>query len=345
MFIATALAITLAQASAPHCDQVDTARLSAAIQPFAEADAFRGNVRIECHGEVIFEQSYGLAVEDWQITNTADTHYMLGSISKAYNAALILRLTELSRLDLGVPIGTYLDAFGTSGITLRHLIAHGAGLPGIFTQTQSLADFAGRGVSREARNAAFADYVACLDLTSEPGERYAYSNVGAMLSAVVVEQVLGTTYDAALHTYLLEPSGLEQTGLVDETPPPATPRQWLCPGPGWRRQCASRAMATPPGDRQCPCQRSRHHRLRRCPVCRQHHRLGNNPARNRAIVGRLSLGLALRHADPGKRTSPATILRLRIYTRLLRRTPPHPERGTEHRPARQYRRHVFRGAG
>lgn len=230
MFISTALAITLAQASAPHCDQVDTTRLSAAIRPFAEADAFRGSVRVECDGEVIFEQSYGLAVEDWQITNTADTHFMLGSISKAYNAALILRLAELGRLDLDVPIGTYLAAFETSGITLRHLIAHSSGLPGIFTQTQSLADFAGRGVSREARNAAFAAYVAGLDLTSEPGERYAYSNVGAMLSAVVVEHVLGTTYEAALQIHLLEPLGLEQTGLVDETRPQSRLANGYAPG-------------------------------------------------------------------------------------------------------------------
>lgn len=59
----------------------------------------------------------------------ADTTLMAYSMSKTITAAAVLQLVAAGQVGLDDPIGQYLDTPYPSGVTVRRLLAHTAGLP------------------------------------------------------------------------------------------------------------------------------------------------------------------------------------------------------------------------
>jgi CubicO group peptidase (beta-lactamase class C family) len=81
-------------------------------------------------GEVMAARAYGLADVQNQVPMKPAARFELGGISRSFTAAGILRLVEDGRLDLDVPISTYLpDApENWAGVTMRHLLHPTSGL-------------------------------------------------------------------------------------------------------------------------------------------------------------------------------------------------------------------------
>ena len=85
-------------------------------------------------------------------------------------------------------------------ITLDQLLSHRAGLG----HDVDLPDSASR--EEVVRR------ILSQPLASEPGARYAYSNIGFDLLAAVVERASGTDYDAFVRREFLVPAGMDHTG-------------------------------------------------------------------------------------------------------------------------------------
>jgi len=145
---------------------------------------------------------------------TPDALFLPGSIGKLYTATLVMMLVDEGRLDLDVPIRTYLpdfevrDAHARDVVTARDLLTHTSGFDGDhFTDT-------GRGDDALAR------YVAgCADLPqiAPPGSIWSYSNSGYSILGRIVEVLLGTTFEQALRDRLFTPLGLQHTvSFADE---------------------------------------------------------------------------------------------------------------------------------
>lgn len=145
---------------------------------------------------------------------TPDALFLPGSIGKLYTATLVMMLVDEGRLDLDVPIRTYLpdfevrDARARDVVTPRDLLTHTSGFDGDhFTDT-------GRGDDALAR------YVAgCADLPqiAPPGSIWSYSNSGYSILGRIVEVLLGTTFEQALRDRLFTPLGLQHTvSFADE---------------------------------------------------------------------------------------------------------------------------------
>ncbi len=96
------------------------------------------------------------------------TAFLLGSMSKSFTAVAVMQLVEAGKLDLDMPVRTYLPDFrvadeAASGqITLRHLLHHTSGIP-------SWA-MAGDGADLKTHVAALAD----APLDAAPGERHGH---------------------------------------------------------------------------------------------------------------------------------------------------------------------------
>jgi CubicO group peptidase (beta-lactamase class C family) len=66
----------------------------------AQSGEFRGAVVLARRGTVFLRQGYGLASEEWQIRNTPTTKFRIGSVTKQFTAASVLRLVAAGALDL-----------------------------------------------------------------------------------------------------------------------------------------------------------------------------------------------------------------------------------------------------
>ncbi|MCS3860045.1 serine hydrolase domain-containing protein [Salinibacter ruber] len=165
------------------------------LQSRHEESRFHGTVAIGQDGDCLYTAGLGRADHELGTPNTADTRYLIGSLTKQFTAALVLTLVRDGALALDAPVSAYLPDYagpGADRITTHKLLAHRSGLP-------SFADV--RAASRGARDA-----VGTLDFA--PGTQHAYSNAGYVLLGLVVEAVTGQPYDQALRTRVLVPAGV-----------------------------------------------------------------------------------------------------------------------------------------
>lgn len=151
---------------------------------------------------------------------TSDTVFELGSVTKQYTAAMILRAVETGRLALDDELHQHLPSYPatTYPITVRHLLTHTAGLPN-YTASPGFADTPDRTYSQAELIALFSDQ----ELQFEPGSAFNYSNSGYFLLGMILEAAYDMPYDQLLETELFEPLELDQTGYCD-VDPSTTPR-------------------------------------------------------------------------------------------------------------------------
>jgi CubicO group peptidase (beta-lactamase class C family) len=75
-------------------------------------------------GEPIWEYASGFQNVGARIRATPDTPYLLGDMSSAIGAVLVLQCIEQRRMDLDEPVTRYGLSFPEPGVTLRHLLSH-----------------------------------------------------------------------------------------------------------------------------------------------------------------------------------------------------------------------------
>ncbi len=164
---------------------------------------FNGSVLVLRDSSVLLDKGYGLRDREQQLPNTPGTVHAIGSITKQFTAACILRLQESGKLKVTDRMSSYLAGVPAdkSDITLHHLLTHSAGFPGAIGDDNEAID-----------GGAFTTLAMKTPLEFAPGTSYAYSNVGYSLLGIIVEHVSGMAYERYLHDSLLVPAGIERTG-------------------------------------------------------------------------------------------------------------------------------------
>ena len=161
------------------------------------------SVAVMREGKLLMEGAWGLADVDNKLEASTATIYPIGSVSKEFTAALVLKLVDRGRVSLTDPIGKYLQGLNPefSGVSIEQLLNHTSGLPRDVRQPDRR--FENLSVDALLRMAAAAR------LDAPPGTAYAYSNAGYMLLGALVEKVHGKSYGAALRDEVAAPLGLK----------------------------------------------------------------------------------------------------------------------------------------
>jgi len=112
--------------------QTKAEKIDELMKRYNEYAQFNGSVLVAENGKVIFKKGFGLANMEWEVPNQSDTKHRLGSVTKQFTAMLILQLVEKGKLDLNVPITTYLPDYPKETgdiINIHHLLTHTSGIP------------------------------------------------------------------------------------------------------------------------------------------------------------------------------------------------------------------------
>jgi CubicO group peptidase (beta-lactamase class C family) len=197
------------------------ARAKAYMQARVGVTAFSGVVLVARSGVPLFRAAYGLANRAFDVHNSPDTKFRLGSVTKQFTAAAILLLASRGQLKLDDPVARYLSNWppGWSAVTVRHLLTHTAGLPKL-TSAWPLQDVSALGWSALPPKpqsildlATAAERAQPLDFT--PGGNFAYSNIGYVLLGEIVERVSGKPFGSFMQEEVLQPLGMIHTGVED----------------------------------------------------------------------------------------------------------------------------------
>lgn len=168
-----------------------------------EKIGFYGAVLVESGGQKIISKGYGFRNVEQKSANTPDTFFDIGSITKQFTAAAILKLEMQGKLSTDDKISKY---FGNvpqdkAEITIHDLLRHSAGLPSVVG-----GDF------DKISEGEFIEKTFNAPLRFKSGTRFSYSNVGYSLLAMIVEKVSGQSYEQFLYENLWKPAGMEATG-------------------------------------------------------------------------------------------------------------------------------------
>jgi D-alanyl-D-alanine carboxypeptidase len=171
-------------------------------------------VAIARAGTVRVSQGFGLANLETQSAVTDRSIFRIGSLTKQFTAAAIIKLAALGRLDVHATVGAYLPAFkALRPVTLLEMMHHTAGLhsddaedggSSCATPAKTQIDLAS-GVARQPKPFDF-----------EPGTAWLYSNANYVVLGAVIERVTGTPFDRAMSQLLFAPLGL--ASLAVDTP-------------------------------------------------------------------------------------------------------------------------------
>ena len=137
---------------------------------------------------------------------TADTPFMLFSVSKSLTTMAVLHLIDAGTIGLDMPIAEVWPAFARGGkgkATIRHALSHQAGIPAPHLNGQLLLWPFWRLVTAD---------VAATKAVFPPGTQTGYHlvNFGFILGEVV-RRVSGIPLDKYLSTYFFTPLGMEHT--------------------------------------------------------------------------------------------------------------------------------------
>ena len=181
----------------------------------AAAGRFRGAVLLARKGEVVLRGGYGLANEEWRVPNTPTTKFRIGSVTKTFTAAAILRLVEGGAIELRANIGTWLGDLPEAWqpLTIHQLLTHTSGLK------DHVAAPGKRTMNRTgAKPAELIDLISREPLLFPPGTSRVYSNTGYLLLGMLIEKVSSRPYAVYLEEEILRPVGLTATGYDSHLP-------------------------------------------------------------------------------------------------------------------------------
>lgn len=210
---------------APAAPPVTRAELVARLDSLASAFLAVGpsvgaQVAVVRGRDTLLLRGYGLADRDAQRVTTLDQRFRIGSLTKQFTAAGIMRLAERGKLSVDDDLSRWVPEFPLHGhrVTLGQLLNHTSG---IHNYTESPA-WRARWAD-DLTPLQVADLVARDTFDFAPGTRFSYSNTGYTLLGLVVERASGEPYAEYVGRELLAPIGMRHTSYCPSHPQGA---QW-----------------------------------------------------------------------------------------------------------------------
>ncbi len=175
-------------------------------------DLFSGAVLITEKGLPIFKKAYGFANREWNIKNTVDTKFRIGSLTKSFTSMLIMQLVHERKLKLDDKISVHLDYYRTDTgdkVSVMNLLTH----------TSGISNFKGiknPELYSDKLEYKLSDYISrfCMgDLESEPGTAFVYSNKGYIILGAIIESITKKSFSEVLIEKILVPLEMTNTGV------------------------------------------------------------------------------------------------------------------------------------
>ncbi|MFI9382255.1 serine hydrolase domain-containing protein [Kutzneria sp. NPDC052558] len=142
---------------------------------------------------------------------TVDTQYRIGSITKTFIAALVMRLRDEGKVELNAPYGKYVPGTAFADVTVAQLLAHAGGLtaesPGLWWERTPGVEWT-----------ELSDRVTEEELKHRPGRKFHYTNLGYGALGELVARLRGMSWMDAVRAELLQPLGMTRTTPMPERP-------------------------------------------------------------------------------------------------------------------------------
>jgi len=180
------------------------------VENFLEEQRIPGaSIAIVHKNDIFYSKSWGVTGESEEKV-TAETPFVVGSISKSLTGLAVMRLLDAGIIQLDDPVQKYMPWFtlkdkqAASQITIKHLL----------TQTSGISTYSGLAISdKESKDlSAIKDNVESLsnvELTAAPGEKHQYSNANFSILGALIEEVTKQPFSKYMEEQVFSPLGMK----------------------------------------------------------------------------------------------------------------------------------------
>jgi len=163
------------------------------------------------NGKITVSGQAGMNDRAGKLPLTKDTVYGIGSTSKVFTAAAVMKLVDQGKIDLDTPVVHYIPEFKMADerykqITPRMLLNHSSGIQGSNLANAFLFNDPDTQVHDK-----LLDKLSKEKLKADPGAFSVYCNDGFTLSEILVERVSKTTFTAFIQDNFAKPLGMNHT--------------------------------------------------------------------------------------------------------------------------------------
>ncbi len=193
-----------------HAQTLDNAKLDQFLDKLEEKNKAMGSLMIAKDGKALYSRAIGYS----QISDTgkkpltAANRFRIGSITKMFTAAMILQLVEEGKLKLTDTLDKFLPQVPNANkITILQILSHRSGIPNVQREQNAQGNVNTMPMTKDEHLALIVK--ATPDF--EPNTMSLYSNSGYFLLGLIIEQLTGKSYEAALQEKIALKIGLQDT--------------------------------------------------------------------------------------------------------------------------------------
>ena len=160
------------------------------------------------NGKLVKAAGYGYANVECKSTATADSLYVIASMTKAFTAAAIWILADEGKLSIQDPITKYIDdaPVAWKEISVRQLLRHTSGIRNMPEQPNW-----DQTVRNDYTPEEIIKSIGAVPLDFTPGTQFHYSNTGYYLLAMIVQKTSGRSYEDFIRERIFSPAGMVRT--------------------------------------------------------------------------------------------------------------------------------------
>jgi CubicO group peptidase (beta-lactamase class C family) len=153
--------------------------------------------------QLLYKGARGMASIELGVPMQPDNLLRIGSVTKQFAAATLLKQIDAGKARLDDPLSKFLPDYPDGGrITLRQLLNHTSGVKSY----TGIPGYMGNPVRRDLSTAELIKEFKDQPVDFKPGEKWAYNNSGYVLLGAVVEAISGKPWHQAIDELLLQPA-------------------------------------------------------------------------------------------------------------------------------------------
>jgi CubicO group peptidase (beta-lactamase class C family) len=187
--------------------------LSAMLAEISSDDAPGVAVLVVRDGKVLASGGFGMADLSNDVPITTKTKFRIGSITKQFTAAAILKLQEEGRLSVSDKLSKFIPDYPRSDeVTIHHLLTHTSGIKSFTSKPDFMSTVTASATSQQMIDSFKND-----PFDFDPGSKMAYNNSGYFLLGAIIEKVSGQSFNDYLRDTFFEPLDMHDTGVHTST--------------------------------------------------------------------------------------------------------------------------------
>lgn len=162
--------------------------------------------------QLLYKGARGMASIELGVPLQPDQLMRIGSVTKQFAAAALLKQIDQGKARLDDPLSKFLPDYpGGSQITLLQLLNHTSGIKSY----TGISGYMGNPVRRDLSTAELINEFKNQPVDFRPGEKWAYNNSGYVLVGAVVEAISGKSWYQSVDELLLKPAQITSVHYQD----------------------------------------------------------------------------------------------------------------------------------